>query len=380
MATNKDETERKPFKDYFDKAAAQTLAKQFVGAYPTFDQAAFVKNATNGLANLEFNARIQHFAAALHDALPKDPNVSLRLLQKSLPDLIPDADAVTDGFAQWPLGQFIADYGLDADFDIAFEAMTELTQRFSSEFAIRPFMEAHPDACFNRLYQLTSHPNEHVRRWCSEGTRTRLPWGRKLHALIEDPTPIWPILEDLKDDPSLYVRRSVANNINDLAKDHSDDVVARLKTWKKSSNTNRDWLIKHGLRTLVKDGHPGALQLIGFGPVKNVQATLSLAPKKVAVGEKVAMTLTLNSSHTRTQDLMIDYAVHYVRKGNKTSDKVFKWSTQSLAAKEQQTLQKNHPMKVTTIRALYPGKHRIEVQINGERLADATFTLTEGRS
>ena len=145
-------------------------------------------------------------------------------------------------------------------------AMIELTQRFSSEYAVRPFVERYPEATFKRLLALTDDPSPHVRRWCSEGTRPRLPWGAKLHHLVADPSPIWPILEALKDDDELYVRRSVANNLNDIGKDHAALVVERCQAWLEDGNAQRDWTVKHGLRSLVKDGDPGALAVMGYGP------------------------------------------------------------------------------------------------------------------
>lgn len=245
--------ERKAFKDWFDKAAARVLAGQVAGAMPSFDQEQFIRLASRNLKALEFAGRVRQFSDALAATLPKPIPKALAVLTESLPPPLPDCEAVTDGWLQWPLGQFIADHGLEY-FDASMEAMMELTQRFSSEYAIRPFVERYPEATFDRLLALTDDPNPHVRRWCSEGTRPRLPWGKKLQGLVADPTPIWPILEALKDDGELYVRRSVANNLNDIAKDHAPLVVQRCMAWSEDSNERRDWAIKHGLRSLIKAG------------------------------------------------------------------------------------------------------------------------------
>lgn len=299
---------------------------------------------------------------------------SLRTLTKSLPDPLPNADAVTDGYLQWPIGQYIADHGLE-HYDASMNAMIELTQRFSSEFAVRPFVELHPDRTFGRLLELTGHPNLHVRRWCSEGTRPRLPWGKKLRDLVADPSPIWPIVEALKDDPELYVRRSVANNLNDIAKDHPKLVVKRCRQWSRKSNPARDALIAHALRTLIKDGDPDALAVVGYGPASKVTATLSASPRRIDLGDKVELTAKITSGARKTQKLLVDFAVHYVRKKGETSAKVFKWTKRELAAGETIELSKALAMKATTIRALYPGKHLVELQINGTRVAQTSFTL-----
>lgn len=368
------EKERKAFKDWFDRSAAARLAAQVTEVMPSFDGSRFVRLATGNLKQLEFAARVRQFSDALRQTLPDSVPDALKILRECLPELLPDCENVTDGWLQWPVGQFIADHGLD-HFDESMATMIELTQRFSSEFAVRPFVDQQAGETFARLLELTDHPSEHVRRWCSEGVRSRLPWGMKLRALVADPSPIWPILEKLKDDPEIYVRRSVANNLNDIAKDHPDLVVARLRKWKKRSNANRDWLIRHALRSLIKDGHSGALELVGFGPPEKLIAKLSIKPSKIRVGEHVDLAAEISSTAGKSQRLAVDYAVHYVRKAGGTTAKVFKWTTLELPGRGSVSLSKKHPMKKTTIRALYPGAHKVEIQINGTRFAASCFEL-----
>ena len=323
---------------------------------------------------LEFAGRVQLFSDALAATLPASRSKAIKILEKSLPPALPDCEDVTDGWLQWPIGQFIADHGLP-HFEISMKTMTALTKRFSSEFAVRPFVDQYPKETFAYLRKLTADKDPHVRRWCSEGIRPRLPWGKVLRDLVEDPAPIWPILEALKDDDSLYVRRSVANNLNDIAKDHPDLVIKRCKAWSKNSNPQRDWLIKHALRTLIKAGDTRALALVGYKKPKAISTKLQLSPKKIALGQSVAMQATISSKAPRAQALMIDYVVHYVRQRNQTSEKVFKWKTLTLESGQSLVLDKKHPMRTTTIRALYPGAHRVELQINGQRLASGRFEL-----
>ncbi len=375
MAEAKNTEEKKLFKDWFDRDAAAQIANQIAGVKSDFNEARFIQIATDNLQSLEMLGRVEQFARAMRECLPESMPEALDVLVKALPEALPDAEEVTNGFLMWPMGQFIADYATDY-LDEAFDAMIELTQRLTSEFAVRPFVERYPDEVFARLTKLTSHPNVHVRRWCSEGVRTRLPWGKKLHFLIKDPSPIWPILEALKDDPELYVRRSVANNINDIAKDHPEMVVKRCKAWSQDSNELRDYVVRHGLRSLVKDGHPGALEILGFAPPQDMDCALQVEPAEISVGQSVQMSATLSNCSAKNQKLVVDYKLHYVRNAGKTNAKVFKWSNLNLDAKSEITLNKQHPMKVTTVRKLYPGLHKVELQVNGVVVAESEFNLT----
>lgn len=366
------------FKDYFDRAAARALAAQVSSVYADFDERAFVQRASKGLGELEFSGRVSQFARALRSGLPMDISRALETLTRSLPPALPDCEAVTDGWLQWPLGQFIADYGFD-DFDGAMAAMVALTQRFSSEFAVRPFVEARPEETFERLYALTSHDSPHVRRWCSEGVRPRLPWGKRLGALVHDPSPIWPILDALKDDDEPYVRRSVANNLNDIAKDHPDRVVEQARQWMQGAKAGRAWVVRHGLRTLVKNGHPGALALLGFENNQRFEAALTVRPKRPEMGSFVELHLMLTTPERKEVNAVVDYRVEFARPGGRSSSRVFKWTKLRLSRETGPVeVTKRHPLRHTTTRELFPGRHRVKVQVNGAVLAEAHFDLRAG--
>ncbi len=368
--------ERKPFKDWFDRVAARSLASQVRSADPSFDEATFVRRATKGLGALEFQGRVQRFADALRSTLPEDVPSALDVLTRSLPPPLPNCDSVTDGWLQWPVGQFIADHGV-AHFDASMAAMLELTQRFSSEFAVRPFVERHPAETFARLEAWTTHPSPHVRRWCSEGVRPRLPWGKKLRALIEDPAPIFPILEALRDDPEPYVRRSVGNNLNDIAKDDPEAVLRTCGEWlREPCPEGRRWVVTHGLRTLVKQGDPKALSLIGFVRPSSLTAELTAAAS-VAIGDDLILVAQLKNTSKRAQPLLVDYVVHFVRKSGQQHPKVFKWGQRTLAGGEQTSLRKLHRFRETTVRRLYAGPHLIELQVNGVVVASVTVQVRE---
>lgn len=369
------EPEKKLFKDWFDRDAARALAAQFSSVAKDFPSRRFVKLATENIQALEFADRVNQFSLAMRDALPDEIDQALGIIRESLPAPLPDCESVTDGWLQWPVGQFIADYGLD-HFNASMLTMTELTQRFSSEFAVRPFMQHHQKPTIDYLKKLTAHPSPHVRRWCSEGTRTRLPWGKKLNDLIQNPKPVLPILNALKGDDERYVRRSVANNLNDIAKDHPSLVIARCDKWLQNDNSHTEEVVKHALRSLIKDGDKGALKVLGFTKPSKLSCSIASDKPHLALGGAINLSATINSKAKRTQALIVDYVVHYVRKNGTASEKVFKWKIINIPADGAVNLKKKQSFKQTSVRALYPGEHQIDLQINGECMASTSVMLT----
>jgi 3-methyladenine DNA glycosylase AlkC len=220
-------------------------------------------------------------------------------------------------------------------------------------------------------------PNLHVRRWISEGTRPRLPWGAQLTAFIRDPAPTLDLLEHLKDDPSAYVRKSVANHLNDITKDHPARVIEVAERWLQGASAERRWIVTHALRTLVKKGDAAALALLGYGTAAALQVPrFSVTPTSATLGDTVTMTLSLTNQSAQTEQVVIDYRLHYVKANGKTSPKVFKWTTRTLAAHETITLEKNHLLRDVTTRTHYSGQHTLDIQVNGQVLAATQFSLT----
>ena len=364
-------------KDWFDREAAIRLAAQIRAVRPDFDSERYVRLASRGLQELEFKDRVEKFAWALKETLPQHLPTALAVLTESLPAPLPDCDSPTDGWLQWPAGAFIAHYGRPS-FDDSFEAMYALTQRFTAEYAVRPFLEHYFEESLSVLSDLVEDENPHVRRWCSEALRPRLPWGKVLKSLVEDPEPVIPILEALIDDPEPYVRRSVANNLNDISKDHPDLVVDLCEDWFDEGNEERMWVVRHALRGLVKSAHAGALGLLGFfPPPQELKAKLEIEPPEVRIGEMVKFKATLLNRSSEALKLQVDFVLHLVRAQGASSGKVFKWKALTLESGQQVTLPKKHPMKKTTVRTLYPGIHRVELQVNGVRLGRGEFLLME---
>lgn len=339
-----------------------------------FDRDAFVAEALDGLDALELKERVDQITRALHRNLHLPFEEAARCLVATLPPALEGAEGVTAGFSLWPLCHFVEVFGVE-HLDASMAAMYELTQRFSAEFAVRPFLARYPEATLARLLALTGDPNEHVRRWCSEGTRPRLPWGMRLAAFVADPRPVLPILEALRDDESEYVRRSVANNLNDIAKDNPDLVLDLCERWLADASAERAALVRHALRTLVKAGDARALALLGYGGAAISVEGFTVDPVRAAVGEVVTLALRLSSSGDAEQALLIDYIVHHQRANGGTSPKVFKWTTRAVAPGGTLALSKRHSFKPVTTRRYYAGVHRIEVQVNGAVVASASVEL-----
>jgi 3-methyladenine DNA glycosylase AlkC len=274
------------------------------------------------------------------------------------------------GFDLWPYADFIQTYGLKHA-QKSLNALYEITQLFTSEFAIRPFLKQHTHESLAYLLNCAHDANVHVRRWSSEGSRPRLPWGERLDPFIDNPQLTLPILEVLKFDDELYVRKSVANHLNDMAKDHPLFVVKILKKWNRESPSEHlakiQWITRHALRTLIKKGHPEALLLMGVSTSAQIKlSAISLNKKEFKIGETLHFDFSLSSTSTKKQKIIVDYIIHHQKAGGKTSPKVFKLKTVELNPKESIQLSKKHSLKPVTTRKYYAGSHSIEVQVNGK--------------
>lgn len=374
------------FKNLINPQTIVSAAEHLQRVAPEFDAKSFIAEATEGLAPLEFKARAMHVCSALQTYLPKPFERAAELIEASL--AAPTAfnekgepiglgtaqSAGISGWIVWSLGEYVVRAGLQQP-ERALKCLHALTQRFSAEFAIRPFLVAHPELTYATLNQWLTDPSPHVRRLVSEGSRPRLPWGIRLQALVRDPSPSWPLLRALQDDSSAYVRRSVANHLNDIAKDHPDAVAAWLQAQLQQAPKSRIALLRHASRSLIKKGHAPTLTawkvLSGFAGV----ASLRLKRSQLAVGEALSVEVELQSQAEQSQTMVVDYAVHFVLASGKHSAKVFKGWTRKLAPGEQCLLRKSHSFKAITTRTYYPGAHRIELLINGQSCGVCEFEL-----
>ena len=319
------------FKNLINAGLVRAAAVHLRRAWPQFDAARFVQLATQDLDALEMKARAMHICSALEATLPADFSAAADALQAALAPAEPgESMAQLEGLDQglrgwilWPVGEYIARHGQQQP-ERALQALHAITQRFTAEFAIRPFIVQHPALCFATLRRWVSDDSAHVRRLVSEGSRPRLPWGLQLKSLIADPSPTLPLLLALQDDDSDYVRRSVANHLNDIAKDHPRILAQWLHDHLPGAPAPRRALLRHASRTLIKAGDAQVLKAWGLGAAFKGQAELKLKPARVALGGEVALSLRLASDSPRAQTLAIDYLVHHVKANGGTSAKVFK--------------------------------------------------------
>jgi 3-methyladenine DNA glycosylase AlkC len=354
-----------PFKTFLNDALVREAARELARTSSTFDARAFTADVVPYLEPLELKARAMLIADALARHLAPDFETAASHLERT---------TTLSGWFLWSAGEFVARRGLDTP-ERALACLCEITQRFTAEFAIRPFLMRHPERTFATLRSWLTHESEHVRRLVSEGTRPRLPWGMQLKALIADPSPSLPLLEALLDDESAYVRRSVANHLNDIAKDHPRLVAEWVERHLPTASPERTALLRHASRTLIKKGDRRILAAWGRGTALRGSAALVITPKRLVLGDHVTLTATLTSNARAPQPLTIDYVVHHVKADGRTSPKVFKgWNVQ-LAPGATVTLVKRHAVKPITTRRYYPGTHRVELQVNGQVVAESHFML-----
>lgn len=366
-----------PLINQYGHDVPQAIARMVAAVHPHFDVDAFLRDALSGYDALALMPRGKHIAQALQRHLPADYPEALRILLASLDQPHGrDPGLSLASFLFLPHTVFVAEFGLER-FELSMQAQHALTQRFTAEFSIRPFLQKHTEATLERLMQWTCDPSEHVRRLVSEGSRPRLPWASRLPAFQRDPSPVLALLERLKDDPALYVRRSVANNLNDIGKDHPAILADTASAWLKGAAPERRWIVQHALRTAVKHGEPGALAALGFGASADVLiGQPSIAPQRAVIGGTIAVAFDVTNSTGKPQRVLVDFAVHYIKANGKSRAKVFKLKTLNLAAYDTQSVGKQVSLAEMTTRKHYPGLHRVEVILNGRSQLLGNFELS----
>lgn len=348
------------------------LGARVAAAYPPFDVAGFHQRVMARLPDLELKDRIAAVADELRRELPGEYRRALDVLVA-----VARAEPPIEGFAAWPLCTFVELFGVD-DPDSSLAAMEHLTKRASCEFAIRPFLVEHWDDAYARLMAFTAHADEAVRRLASEGSRPRLPWARRVPRLVADPAPGLALLERLRHDPSESVRRSVANHLNDIAKGHPGEVVATVKRWLRERPPVDRSLVTHGLRTLVKRGDPDALAVLGFTAEAEVEVVaFSVTPRIVEMGDRIELEVTLRSTASERQHLVVDFVVHHVTAAGGSSPKVFKWTTVDLDPGAHVTLRKRRQIQHMSTRTYHPGSHAVELQVAGAVVGRASFVIEQ---
>ncbi len=369
-----------PFKNVFSPSLVVLLSDNVHRVDQGFDRDGFVAAVMRDLEGLELKDRVQLLADMLAEHLPSGTLARLRILEAILhpeegdsPQQSSDRHGMR-GFAVWPLTLVVGQHGRD-EFDASLNLLRAMTKRFTSEFGIRYFLLDDQPRTLAAMTAWVADTSHHVRRLVSEGTRPRLPWAPQLPNLIEDPAPMLPILERLRDDPEEYVRRSVANHLNDISKDHPDLVADIALTWADPGNQARQRLLRHACRSLIKTGHPGALQVFGHGAPEIQIADFQVTPERIELGQSVELSAHLTSRSAKPQSLVVDIVAHFLKANGQYGAKVFKGSHLTLGPKEVAHFKRKLPLRPITTRRYYSGRQRLSLRINGQDFGDVAFDL-----
>jgi 3-methyladenine DNA glycosylase AlkC len=371
-----------PLKTFFSAALVRRLGADLVRVHPTFPVEDFIAGATQGLDDFELLDRGRHIARALATTLPREYPEAIDILLRSLGPELASNELIGVGMAPFfylPHTMFVAERGLE-HFDLSMRAQYELTKRFSAESSIRSFITKDPERAMVFLGRWIDDANPHVRRLVSEGTRLRLPWAPRVAWLDANPERVLELLEQLKDDDASLVRRSVANNLNDLGKVHPGLLTRTSTAWLEGASEQRRALVAHALRSALKRGEPDALRLLGFardGAVKVEQ--LRITPRRVRIGGRVTVSFAVRNVQRTSQRLVIDVAVHFVKASGRTSRKVFRVKRVEFPPRGMVMLRRHVSLAVHTTRVPHEGRHRVDVLVNGAAKASGFFTVTRAK-
>ena len=332
--------------------------------------------------NKEFKQRCRHITVVLKNFLPEDYKSAVEILLELLDKIkdkynffeINDASFGLSLEYGWVLDNYVEQFGID-DYETSVNAIEKITQFSSCEFSVRPFIIRYPEKMMKQMLKWSKYKHWGVRRLSSEGCRPRLPWAMALPELKKNPAPILPILENLINDASRFVRLSVANNLNDIAKDNPQTVIELVKKWQgKSENT--DWVIKHGCRTLLKQGNKEVMALFGFKTSKNITISeFKIASGKVRVGDSLEFSFKLTNNSAKRVNIRLEYGLYYQKANGSLSKKVCRISEKEYAEKSVTQIKRRHSFKVVTTRVLHRGLHKVSVIINGKEFEKYDFEL-----
>ena len=360
-------------KDLYSPAFYTNFTNVLAQVLPSLNKEQFIVAIFDDtFAGKELKQRMRHTAQVLHQFFPQDFAQAAALLQQLITQL--RVNGIKEFSVEYMfLPDYIETYGLN-DFDSAVKAIEVVTQFTSCEFAVRPFIVKYGDRMLQQMLSWSVHESDKVRRLASEGTRPRLPWAMAIPALKKDPAPVLPILENLKSDPSEFVRRSVANNLNDIAKDHPNLVIDLAAKWKGLSKET-DAIIKHGCRTLLKQGHAAVLKYYGLQSENIVLADFTIATPIVTIGKSLVFSFSIINNNITAQVIRLEYAVYYKRQNGQFSKKVFKISEKLYKPNETAIIQRRQSFKPITTRRFYIGQHQLSIIVNGEEKGLKTFQL-----
>ena len=354
-------------KNLYTKQLVTNLGDEIFKHYTDFDTKAFSNSIFNkDWKNKELKQRMHHIAECLHQSLPSEYGMAISILKP--------VSEKFEGFEYMFFQDYVECYGLD-DFETSMTALEHFTKYASSEFAVRAFILQDEKRMMKQMLQWAKSDNHHVRRLATEGCRPRLPWAMALPAFKRNPNAVINILEILKNDTSEYVRRSVANNLNDISKDNPEIVLSLAKQWI-GSNASTDRVVKHACRTLLKQGDKQALRIFGFSQNKSVKVNQFKAPLSTRFGDKLKFSFILKSQHSKLGKCRIEFAIDFIKANGSLSRKVFKVSEADYPVNEKQ-VEKTFSFKKISTRKYYSGEHQLSIIINGIERARKSFNLVE---
>lgn len=352
-------------KNYYNREFVTELADTLNGVDQNFESKKFINAILDkDWENRELKERAAYITAQMHAFLPYSYQKQIEILGQAAPNFT--------GFTGIIFPNFIESYGLE-DYDTSIKALAEFTPYSTSEFAVRPFLKDRPDT-IKFLYKWAEDENYHVRRLASEGCRPLLPWAMKLHQYVDDPAPIIPILEKLKNDPEDYVYRSVANNLNDISKHHPELVLDLAEKWINESDTTR-WVCKHALRTLLKKGNQRAMKLFGFGSIKSIKTQkFEIQNTEIKIGDLTHLDIAVKNTGKKAK-FRFEYVIGYLKKNGKHSEKVFQLRESTVNENQLLEFTKKAEFKDLSTRKHYPGQHYAQLKINGNVVEERSFVL-----
>lgn len=361
-------------KNMFNPQSLEEFVKHLEKNYPDFEKERFFQAVFDkSWEKLELKARVRQIAQTLGSFLPNDFASASKIISQTAQTIKAD-ESREFAFHYIFLPDFIEIFGLE-HFELSIQAFEEITQLISAEFAVRPFIQKYPKEMMAQMLAWSKHPNYMVRRLASEGCRPRLPWGMALKELKKDPSPILPILENLKADEAETVRKSVANNLNDIAKDHPDLVLKIAEKWQ-GQHPKTDWIIKHACRTLLKKANGTALSHFGFTPINSLIINgLSINKNQLKIGEVLEFSFEFSHQEVKNTKLRLEYGIDYVKAKGGTSRKIFQISETEFLPNQNFTIQRKQRFQDFTTRKHYPGTHQLAIIVNGQEIEKITFEL-----
>jgi len=364
-----------PLKNMYNEAFLREFGMKVQAAYNPFQTESFVSRVLDeGWDALELKGRIRRIATALGEHLPDRYAHAL--------DILFQIDEQCVGFPYLFFPDFVEVYGTaDQDWALSMRAIERFTSRSTAEYAIRAFIMKDPERAMLQMREWALHSDEHVRRLASEGCRPRLPWGQSLPVFKKDPAPVLQVLETLKADPSLYVRKSVANNLNDIAKDHPQLVLQIASSWI-GTHRDTDWIVRHACRTLIRKADPAALALFGYaeedqGEPVAVSASIEAKPAALKLGDSCELLYELRIREGEPARIRVEYGIYFVKAKGSTSRKLFLLSDKTVPGGSHVSGQRTHRFADLTTRKHYPGEHRMVLLVNGVEVAETSLLLEE---